>query len=445
MTTPNLTELAENATFFEQARAPGIHSIASHASIFSGYHVREHKIFEHEAKMDKTASVWPELAEKYNYSTGIFTPNAVVTRASNLGDHFQYKYGPQRYTHPQEGLTPKDFEEEFSVKEYILESLTSQKPIQSLINGFRFELRSNDSHDPEAERAEVYLSEFFNWNKQQAGPWAACINLMDAHYPYVSQPEFRLYDDEKLRELSNYFEGAMSNQVLSDGGWWALAALENLYDECIKQVDAAIKSLIDELKRRGQYDDTLIIVTSDHGEAFGENSQVSPSVRLCDHSWGIHEVQTHIPLVVKYPNQDDHIWIGEPASLTEFPNVVRKLLSGEDKPLFVPNSEKVLSSTYRVPEPGDILPDNVEKSDYIGPWRATYEEGESGIIKQTTHGDDGATIRVNTAKDWCVKSRTYPSEIDSIFKDLSDAKVKTGTKDVNADIEENLEALGYMR
>jgi len=444
-TTPNIDDFAENATHYEQARTPGIHSIASHASIFSGYHVEEHTLFEHEAKLSRDASIWPELVEEYGYTTGLFTPNAVLTEASNLADHFQYTVGPKRYTEPEEGLAPESFEGDVSPLEFLKKALKHKETAQSLINGFRYKSNEEGAHDPKTERADVYLSEFFDWNEQQGRPWAACINLMDAHYPYVAQPEFRLYDDEKLRDLLDYFEGPMSRQILSDGGWWALAALENLYDECIRQVDAAVKSLTSELKRRNQYDNTLLVVTSDHGEAFGEYSRVSPSVRLSDHGWGIHEVQTHVPLVVKHPNQNDGERVQTPASLAEFPSVVRRTLADEEVPSFVPESGRVLSSTYRVPEPGDILPDTVEKTDYIGPWRGVYEVTDTGIIKKATHGGDGATIRVRSAQESCVESRSYPSEVDDVFSHITDVGVNTGTRQTDSDVEAHLEALGYMR
>jgi len=445
-TTPNLTSFAESATKYTQARAPGIHSIASHASIFSGHHVEEHRLFEHESTLDNNSSIWPQLAHEHGYSTGLFSPNVVITEASNLADHFQHTVGPRRFTHPDAGLTLRDIEGEASTLKFIKESINHQKPIRSLLNGVRYKLEEKeDSQDPEAERAEVYVSDFFEWEKNQGGPWAACINLMDSHYPYIAQPEFRLYEDEQLRSLTEYFESAMSWQILSESNWWILSALEYLYDECIRQVDAAINTLIKNLKRRDQYDNTLIVVTSDHGEAFGEFSQVSPSVRLCDHSWGIHEVQTHVPLVVKHPGQTDNEQIDEPASLTEFPNVVRDSIAENDSPSFVPDSGQVLTSTYRVPEPGDTLPDAVNKENYIGPWRAVYEAENTGITKYSTHGNDGTIVRINSAQEYHTTSREYPSRVDDIFSPLEDAGVKSGLNDTDDDIEDRLEALGYMR
>jgi len=444
-TTPNLTSFANYATQYTQARAPGIHSIASHASIFSGYHVEEHRLFEHVSKLDETYSIWSELSREHGYSTGFFSPNSVVAEASNLGDHFQQTVGPKRFTHPESGLTSLDFEEGLSNFEFLIKSLKHQKPVQSLLNGIRYKLEEPQPHNPEAEQAEVYVSEFSEWQEDQEAPWAACVNLMDAHFPYVAQPEFRLHEDEELRSLAEYFEGVMSQQILSEGAWWVLAALEYLYDECIRQVDAAISTLLKDLKEKDEYDNTLIVITSDHGEAFGEFSQVSPSVRLCDHSWGIHEVQTHVPLVVKQPGQTDNRQIDAPASLTEFPTVVRELVRNHDIPSFVPESEQVLTSTYRVPEPGDTLPDIVNKEDYLGPWRAVYEAEGTSIIKHSTHRKDGAIVTIDSAQEGHTTSREYPTRVDEIFSKLDDVGIKSGLNDPDDNIEDRLEALGYMR
>jgi arylsulfatase A-like enzyme len=442
-TTPVLDSLAKKATQYEQARSPGIHSIASHASIFSGYEVEEHQLFEHETKLDPTASIWPELAES-GYRTGLFTANAVVTQASNLSEHFQHTEGPRRWTPLESGLDPADIEGEVPITRFLNEALRHDRPIHSLINGVGCQLRDHADNDPKAEQAATYVSEFFDWVDQDTEPWAACLNLMDAHYPYVAQPEFRLHDDDQLRELADFFEGAVSQQVLSDGSWWALVALEELYDECIKQADDGVKKLLDGLRNRGQYDDTLIVVTSDHGEAFGEYSQVSPSARLCDHSWGIHEVQTHVPLVVKYPNQKDPEQISEVATLSAFPDVVRETVDG-GRESFVPESGRVLASTYRVPAPGDMLPETVNRDHYVGPWRAVYENDSSGVIKRATHGSDGATITIRSAQDQCVTSREYPGEVTAVFDSLHDADVHMGTKETDEKVEDQLEALGYMR
>jgi len=442
-TTPNISELSKQSTWYTQARAPGIHSVASHASIFSGLEVEEHQLFQHESRLDPEASIWTTLSEKYGYNTGIFTPNVVVSRSSNLAEHFGHMVGPKRWTEASDGLSLEELGENPSTIEFINEALRHDHPIQSLLNGFKYKFNPIRSQDPEKERGEVYISEFLNWCQQQDEQWAACINLMDAHYPYIAQPKHQTEDDA-LRSLSEYFEPPMSRHVLTKGGWWALQALEGLYNECIRQADEAVKLLIEGIKQLGEYEDTLIVVTSDHGEAFGEYSQVSPNTRLCDHSWGIHEVQTHVPLIVKHPQQKSEKRINSPATLCKFPDVVESTIV-EEKESFVPESGRVLSSTYRVPEPGESLPDDVRQSDYIGPWRAMYIDTPDGIIKKTTHAQDGASVVINSCEEWSIQSRKYPTEVDNLFDELTDANVSIGQKQTNDEIERQLEALGYMR
>ena len=60
-------------------------------------------------------------------------------------------------------------------------------------------------------------------------------------------------------------------------------------------MDAALRSLFRELRSRVEFDDTLIVVTSDHGEGFGEPSRVDPRVRMLSHTWEIHESLLHVP------------------------------------------------------------------------------------------------------------------------------------------------------
>ncbi len=69
------------------------------------------------------------------------------------------------------------------------------------------------------------------------------------------------------------------------------------YDAEIRSMDAAFGSLIDGLKKRGLYDNTFIIFTSDHGEELGEHG------RMGWHSHALWDEQLLVPLLVKFPNQ----------------------------------------------------------------------------------------------------------------------------------------------
>ncbi|PSQ15947.1 hypothetical protein BRD00_13120 [Halobacteriales archaeon QS_8_69_26] len=68
-TTPRLSELSRRSTTYLQARSPGIHTVASHVSMFTGYEVEEHGLTEHESRLDPDETIWRELASEYGHET----------------------------------------------------------------------------------------------------------------------------------------------------------------------------------------------------------------------------------------------------------------------------------------------------------------------------------------------------------------------------------------
>ena len=70
----------------------------------------------------------------------------------------------------------------------------------------------------------------------------------------------------------------------------------NRYDANLRYADWAIGEVVDKLAAAGLLDTTLLIVTSDHGEAFGEHGYVW-------HVGAIHDEATHIPLLMKFPGE----------------------------------------------------------------------------------------------------------------------------------------------
>jgi arylsulfatase A-like enzyme len=68
------------------------------------------------------------------------------------------------------------------------------------------------------------------------------------------------------------------------------------YDGGIAYIDHQIGEVVKWLKHRGAYDNTMIVVTSDHGEAFGERHRVG-------HANSPYQNLLHVALIVKYPHQ----------------------------------------------------------------------------------------------------------------------------------------------
>jgi arylsulfatase A-like enzyme len=75
---------------------------------------------------------------------------------------------------------------------------------------------------------------------------------------------------------------------------------EALYDGGISSFDTWLGKFIRKLRRRGLYDSTLIILTSDHGEEFGEHY---PQHIYASHGYSVYEEMVRVPLIIKLPHQ----------------------------------------------------------------------------------------------------------------------------------------------
>ncbi len=128
-------------------------------------------------------------------------------------------------------------------------------------------------------------------------PFFLFLNYYDPHNPYRAPEPWG--DPEVPPEVCDIHSGRY-DEVLN--GTRELteqerAILTAQYDNEIKFMDFQIGRLLFEMKQLELYDSTLIIVTSDHGESFGEH-------RLLGHGRALYEELVRVPLIVKYPMGD---------------------------------------------------------------------------------------------------------------------------------------------
>lgn len=121
------------------------------------------------------------------------------------------------------------------------------------------------------------------------------VNLVDAHEPYYPA-------DARARGLGSWwrYAGVRQDYLNVAGGRWQPSAgeldrLRTLYRQSLTVADERIGRFRAVLERAGRWDDTLFIVTSDHGQAFGEDG-------LLFHMFGTQESLLRIPMVVKFPH-----------------------------------------------------------------------------------------------------------------------------------------------
>jgi arylsulfatase A-like enzyme len=155
-------------------------------------------------------------------------------------------------------------------------------------------------------------------------PFFAFLNYLDAHDPYVlprSAPVSfgsRPVSPRDSRLLMRYWE--LDKRRL---GGRDVALVQDAYDDCIAYLDRQVGALLDELSRRGTLENTVVIITSDHGEELGEHG-------LFGHSASLYLHELHVPLIVLTADPAGRgRAVREPVSLLDVPATVVGLLGLE--------------------------------------------------------------------------------------------------------------------
>jgi arylsulfatase A-like enzyme len=157
---------------------------------------------------------------------------------------------------------------------------------------------------------------FLGWLSQQDGkrPFFAFLNYLDAHQPFLPPSPF---DSEFLGRLPR---GDVRH-------WWGrnwspqeIQAEAASYDGAIAYIDQQLDLLFGELKRRGELDRTVVIVTSDHGEHLGEHG-------FMRHGNTLYSEVLQVPLLIRFPPAiPAGVRVPEPVSLRDLPATVLGLL-----------------------------------------------------------------------------------------------------------------------
>lgn len=148
---------------------------------------------------------------------------------------------------------------------------------------------------PQMISANLVSDAFLGWHENDpADPWLAWLHYLEPHGPYTPpEPWFSMFDPE----VRGYTDG--TGATLRE---WRTSTPEPefiqntiaLYDGNLAWVDSEFGRVVDELKRRGEWDRTIVVVTSDHGEAFWEHG-------VRGHGTHVYEEFSRVPLVIRVP------------------------------------------------------------------------------------------------------------------------------------------------
>jgi arylsulfatase A-like enzyme len=372
--TPNLDRLAQRGVLFEQASSTASWTLPSTASLLTGRLPRE-------LSADWTTPLHagvPTLAEFLagrGYATGGFVAN--------------YKYCTEE-TGIARGFAHYE-DHEYSWSEFAECTGLGRSLLFS-----HWLPQAGCYADPVRKSAADVNEAFLTWTSDRDGPWFVFINYLDAHDPYAAPAPYDRHRPETSDErLAMRFWWFLDRSQLQPGD---LPLARDAYADCIQYLDAQIGRLIDSLEKRGDLDRTLIVITSDHGEHFGEHG-------LFLHGNSLYEPLVHVPLLMIWP---ERIPAGgrvvSPVSLAAVPATLQDILAAGKGPF----AGKSLSRRWSAG--GRPLPDAPVYAEVVSPPVTPPCQGVSPIFRGSMrsvrlgpmkyiHNSDGGEELFDIARD----------------------------------------------
>ena len=289
-TTPNLDRWAAGSAVFDRAVSTAPWTLPSHGSLFTGQ-LGGTLGGDWKVPIQGHPMTLATLLRSHGYATGGFVANLLyVSRESGLTDGFvdflDYPVtGEQILLHSPIGQTP------------LFRNLWGARSLERLTRALRrFDLETNKRPADEYRPAGAITDGFLEWQQRLTGerPFFGMLNYFDAHGPYRGP-------DEAL------------------GRFGPTATPLNRYDGAISYLDSELERLFRELERRGVLDRTVVVVTSDHGELFGEHE-------LTGHANALYLPLLRVPLLIRYPRAVSGRRIPELTSLRDVPATILDLV-----------------------------------------------------------------------------------------------------------------------
>lgn len=299
-TTPWLKALASEATLYKRAMAPANFTLPSHASLFTGLYPRSHGAIcfpprsLNRQPLDGRFETLAEILRREGYRTFAAVANAVFLRR-DYGLTQGFELFDVRQPVPSLPLTARH-----GLRPAVRELLAALAPANRL--------------DEQSRDAAAITQDAISLVEAGGGaPLFLFVNYMDAHEPYVPPPPFdTLFSGGRSRRTYRDY-CRLTEEVVS--GQRAIAAEERedfvaRYDGGIAYIDSELRRLAEHLKRRGAWDNTIFVVTSDHGDSFGEHGFVG-------HALGLYQPEVYVPLLIRYPGQRSAQTVDAPVSLVD--------------------------------------------------------------------------------------------------------------------------------
>lgn len=278
-TSPHIDKVASEGVIFKNTFSTSPWTLPSHGSIMTGTYVSRHCIDKGSETIDKSLLTLAEYLNRNDYQTVGLSSNIWISETTGMNRGFErFKYVNELPF--QRTLNPN----------------IVQKVVKEIYWRYLFK-----RYDYGARKVNTLICNFINdqWNHDK--PFFIFVNYLETHLQYKPPKKFRRmfiekYEEsliKKINQDANKYNAGLCEMSEED-----FKILQRLYDAEIKYVDSRIGEVLEFLEKEKILDNTLIIITSDHGENLGEHG-------LMDHQFSLHDTVIRIPLIIRYPGLFD--------------------------------------------------------------------------------------------------------------------------------------------
>lgn len=464
-TSPHIDDLAREGILFKNAISPSPWTLPSHVSILTGQYPCQHRMTEDHISDGKNIyamsaghefnNFLPGILKKENYQTVGFSNNPWISANFGFDRGFDSFFEIWRTTYNQS----------FLKKALKMVKRALPQRFHPIINDIRSRLSWFFSYDSGAKNTIAVMKKWFSKNYQKDIPLFVFFNFMEPHLPYTPPPPFnKLFIEDKLskkniRKINQDHLKLVANEVEMDSEDFEI--LKSLYDGEIAYLDTKLQNIFDLFRNMGLFDETIWIITSDHGENIGEHN-------LMGHQFCLYDTLIRVPLILRYPEifpkgktEDRYVQsLNIYFTLLDILGIHIRDLDVHERSLLNQNKNEQIVSEHEVPKIAlkalkNRFPDfqtrdleqelkciYLNEMKYI--WKSKGKDELYDLIKDPEERNN--LIQADTSK---------ASELSKILKEwIASKMVKKGVKSeknrvdsrggVDEDIKNQLEGLGYI-
>lgn len=284
-TTPHLDAWAKGARVFDDCVAAAPYTVPSHASMFTGLLPTEHGASNRRPVLDDSRPTLAEILRARGYQTYLFSANPHISREEKFDRGFDVEEHPWD---PRYRSLALDIVAEKIVPEDVSSELAAKIRARAPKGGWDIKAAGELAR----RGAEAWLE-----RRDPRRPFFVFINYMEAHRPWIPPAAYR-------RRMMAPDRVARSYQI--DRSWvphWSytfglhdytddeLEVMAATYDACLAELDQLFHELLESLRSKGLLENTVVVLTADHGEHLGER-------HLLDHQYSLYEPVLRVPLVI---------------------------------------------------------------------------------------------------------------------------------------------------